>query len=144
MKFTVANDILLGSKKSRIEYQKEMRKKNNNLWTKRYEKTVNGFLMRVYRNMKSRITGVQKKKYHLYKGKELWAKETFLLWTFNNPVFLDLFTAWEKSGYERKLTPSVDRIDCSKGYSEQNCEWVTHSENSRRSSTRKKNAINNR
>ena len=44
---------------------------------KKYEKTPNGFLMRMYRNMKSRISGIQHKKAHLYAGKELMTKEQF-------------------------------------------------------------------
>lgn len=100
-----------------------------------YEKTKKGFLMRVYRNMKSRIEGVQKKKYHLYRGKSLLNKEDFYNWALQSEEFHKLFKEWETSKYERRLTPSVDRIDPSKGYEVSNMEWVTHSENSRRSST---------
>lgn len=46
-------------------------------------------------------------------------------------VFHELFLSWEQSNYSRKLTPSVDRIDSSKGYYLGNMEWVTHSENSK-------------
>jgi len=46
-------------------------RKNGNAITHKYEKTKNGFLMRVYRNMRSRIAGVQKEKFHLYAGKNI-------------------------------------------------------------------------
>lgn len=103
----------------------------------KYEKTVNGFLMRKYRNMKSRIEGIQKAKHHLYKGKEILSKEDFYNWAKSSKQFYKLFEAWERSGYERKLSPSVDRIDSSKGYTMDNMEWVTHSENSKRGTLNK-------
>jgi hypothetical protein len=104
---------------------------------RKYEKTKKGFLMRVYRNMKSRILGIQKRKHHLYKGKELLSKEDFYSWAFESDDFHRLFELWENSNHERKLSPSVDRIDSSKGYKISNMEWVTHSENSRRGSLSK-------
>jgi hypothetical protein len=67
------NKLICGDgcrKKRHLITQQKLRKKNKNEYTKRYEKTKHGFLMRLYRNIKSRITGVQKKKYHLYEGKE--------------------------------------------------------------------------
>lgn len=124
-------------KYDKTEYQRLRRKLTNNIYTKRYEKTKSGFLVRAYRNMKSRIAGIQKRKFHLYQGKALWDKKDFYKWAQSNDKFHALFDAWEKSGYDRKLTPSVDRIDSTKGYSFENCEWVTHSENSRRSSQRR-------
>jgi hypothetical protein len=84
--------------------------------------------------MKSRISGVQKAKHHLYDGKTLLSKEDFYAWATNNPEFQALFNVWEASDYDRKLTPSVDRVDSSRGYELDNMEWVTHSENSRRGS----------
>jgi hypothetical protein len=117
--------------------QRERRLKNNNVETKRYEKTINGFLMRLYRNMKSRISGVQKEKYHLYEGKELLSKDEFYEWAKSNDTFLVLFDEYKKNEYDRRLAPSVDRIDSSKGYEISNMEFVTHSENSRRGSLSK-------
>lgn len=114
-----------------LQKQKEYRKKTGNALTKKYEKTPKGFVMRLYRNMKSRITGVQKQKHHLYSGKELLPKEEFYSWAFNNPIFENMFKVYEDSGFSRKLAPTVDRIDSSKGYTLDNIRWVTHSENSR-------------
>lgn len=116
----------------RNAWQREYRRKNNEIHTKRYEKTISGFLMRLYRNMQSRITGVQKEKYHLYDGKELLDREMFYNWAKGSPEFYELFGNYKMSGYERKLAPSVDRVDSTKGYNLDNMEWVTHSENSRR------------
>jgi hypothetical protein len=125
-----------------LQKQREFRAKTGNAITLRYEKTKNGKLMRIYRNMESRVTGVQALKYHLYKGKYLLPREEFYEWAKGNPDFDRLHDDWVKSGYLRKLAPSVDRIDSEKGYSIDNMEWVTHSENSRRGSIsgKRKNA----
>ena len=112
--------------------QRERRHLNGNSDTKKYEKTKSGFLMRLYRNMQSRVTGVQKLKYHLYGGKSLLSRDDFYLWAENNQVFHELFDIWEKSGYERRLTPSVDRINSEHGYEISNMEWIPFHENCRR------------
>ena len=44
---------------------RERRRLTNCAVDKKYEKTKKGFLMRLYRNMQSRVQGVQKKKHHL-------------------------------------------------------------------------------
>lgn len=88
--------------------------------------------MRLYRNMKSRTEGVQRKKYHIYEGKELLPKDKFYLWAEGNVDFEKLFEDYRASGFERRLAPSVDRIDPTRGYSIDNMEFVTMSENSRR------------
>ena len=79
--------------------------------------------------MKSRVLGIQKKKFHLYKGKVLIEKNLFYEWSKNSNEFKTLFKKWEKSNYERKICPSVDRIDSKKGYELSNMRWVTFSEN---------------
>lgn len=112
--------------------QRERRLRNGNANTLKYEKTKKGFLVRCYRNMKSRVTGVQKAKFHLYKGKYLMDKNVFYEFSLSDISFNKLFIEWEFSNYDRKLTPSLDRVDSSIGYKLGNVEWVTHSENSRR------------
>lgn len=129
------NKLICGDicrKKRQLLIQQKLRKKNKNEYTKKYEKTKRGFLMRSYRNIKSRITGVQKKKYHLYEGKEFNIdKKDFYEWSLNNHTFNSLFKEWENKNYDRRLTPSVDRIRSDLGYTFENIRWVTHSENSR-------------
>lgn len=88
--------------------------------------------MRIYRNMKSRVEGIQKQKAHLYVGKYLLPKEDFYVWAMSGHEFHRLFREWVESGYDRKLAPTVDRIDSERGYEWDNMQWVTHSENSRR------------
>ena len=88
--------------------------------------------MRCYRNMQSRVNGVQKLKSHLYKGKSLLDRQSFYEWSLENKDFHTLFDQWEKNGYDRKLAPSINRVKSSLGYELNNMEWITHSENSRR------------
>ena len=115
-----------------LAYMREYRQKSGNLATRRYEKTKRGFLMRLYRNMQSRVTGVQQQKLHLYSGKSLLPRDQFYEWAITSSEFHELFAAWEFSEYARQYTPTVDRIDSAIGYELDNMEWVTHSENSRR------------
>ena len=128
--------IMENSKKA---YLAEYRKRTRNAATYKYEKTVPGFLMRKYRNMLSRVNGVQKSKHHLYSGKHLLSKDEFYAWSKVSGEFFTLFDAWEISGYDRKLCPTVDRIDSSKGYFVENMRWITHSENSSLGTISKKN-----
>ncbi len=120
---------------NRLEWQRAYRAANGNIHTKKYEKTVSGFLMRLYRNMLSRVSGVQKAKYHLYAGKTIdFSKEEFYTFAKASKAFNTLWQAYESSGYLQVLAPTIDRVDSSSGYSFDNIEWVTHSENSRRGS----------
>jgi hypothetical protein len=108
----------------KLEWQRQHRLKTQNSDTKRYEKTPNGFLMRAYRNMRSRVEGVQWRKAHLYDGKPLLPRQEFYEWSKANANFWTLFQEWEKSGYNRRLSPSIDRIDPDKGYEIENMQWV--------------------
>lgn len=97
----------------------------------KYEKTISGLLMRKYRNMLSRVKGIQKLKAHLYHDKEILQKKDFYDWANKSERFHTLYNIWKQSGYDRKLSPSVDRVDSSKGYTIDNMRWITHSENSK-------------
>jgi|GEM_PF-2485205 len=110
--------------------QRAVRLANGNAYTRTYEKKPKGFLMRLYRNMESRVTGVQKTKFHLYRNLTILDREAFYKWALNNPDFYMLYADWFRSGFDQKLTPSIDRIDSRKGYIFSNMRWVTHSENS--------------
>jgi len=115
-----------------LQKQREYRLLTNNAITKKYEKTKKGKLMRMYRNMQSRVSGIQKKKAHLYAGKEILNRDEFYEWALSSRDFHELFEKWENSKYDRKLSPTVDRIDPNFGYTIENMQWLTHSENSRR------------
>lgn len=114
------------------ERQRERRRENGNADTRRYERTKAGFLMRLYRNMQSRVEGVQYHKAHLYEGLFLLPRSAFYEWAMGSPEFHTLWDEWTAADRDRRLVPTVDRADPEKGYAVSNMEWATHSENSRR------------
>lgn len=117
--------------KAYLVKQRENRQRTGNAATKKYEKTIGGKLIRSYRNMMSRVSGIQWRKSHIYDGLELIDRETFYKFSLEDSQFLELYKNWVQSGYDRKLSPSIDRIDSQKGYVLGNIRWITHSENSR-------------
>jgi hypothetical protein len=96
-----------------------------------YEKTPKGYLMRSYRNMLNRVLGINKKAAKNYFGLFVLPKDTFYSWSLTNPDFLQLWDSYISSGFERKLCPSIDRVNSSLGYSLDNLRWITQSQNSR-------------
>ena len=96
---------------------------------KKYWKTKNGKLMMTYNNMNRRVRGYVKK--HLYEGLSILDRQSFYEWSLTNEDFNRIYDGWLKSEYDRKLSPSIDRIDSNKGYTLNNIRWITHSENSR-------------
>jgi hypothetical protein len=116
-------------------WQRAHRLRNGNADTKKYEKTVPGFLMRAYRNMVSRASGIQKLKAHLYRNCTVLPRADFYAWAAASNEFKRLFSAWQDSDYDQRLTPSVDRRDSDGGYMLDNMRWITHSENSRLGAT---------
>ena len=124
-------------KECKKESQRELRFVTNNIWTKRYEKTKKGFLVRMYRNMTSRVNGVQKKYSHLYGGLDIMPKQDFYDFALNNNKFHELFEQWENALYQRRLTPSIDRINAKFGYVLDNVQFLTLSENSSKTSRKK-------
>lgn len=97
----------------------------------KYHRTPAGFLSRLYKNMRGRVEGIQSLKAHLYKGLYLLPRDDFYAWAMSNDNFHTLYNDWVNNNYDRKLTPSVDRIDPQLGYTVSNIRWLTHSENSR-------------
>lgn len=122
----------------RLNMQSVRRRSTKNNATKKYEKTISGFLMRKYRNMTGRVSGIQKQKSHLYGGLEILSKESFYEWASSSEEFKTMFLAYEQAGYDRKLCPTVDRINPKIGYVINNMRWLTHSENSRLGSLSKR------
>ena len=120
-----------------LEKQRQKRKDTCNAVTKKYERTKKGKLMRTYRNMQSRVTGIIKNKRHLYDGKGIVARDEFYDWSLSQSEFHRLYDDWVKSGYKNTLSPSIDRIDTNLGYVSGNMRWLTHSENSALSSRRR-------
>jgi hypothetical protein len=96
-----------------------------------YNRTFDGKIMMCFHNMRGRAEGIQKAKAHLYEGLEVLPRRQFYQWALHDASYRRLYLAWVESGYDQKLTPSVDRMDSQKGYTLGNIRWITHSENSR-------------
>jgi hypothetical protein len=94
--------------------------------------------------MQSRVTGIQKAKYRLYANKKLIGRHEFYAWANNNQDFKRLWDEWLKGKFDRKLTPTVDRINSDLGYILSNMRWITHSENSRLGALSKKRQYENK
>ena len=82
-------------------------------------------LQSIWTNMKDRCNNTNNPSYHRYGGRGItyctsWEKFTpFKEWALSN-------------GYNESLT--LERVDNDKGYSPQNCKWVTRKEQSRNTS----------
>jgi len=105
----------------------------------RYWKTPKGKLMMTYNNMNRRVRGYVKS--HLYRGLYILDRQDFYTWSRSSEDYILLYNNWVSSEYDRKLSPSIDRIDSSKGYYLSNMRWITHSENSRLGSLNKHNKL---
>jgi len=116
-------------KLNKYRWAKENKEKVRSYRT-HYLKTKRGFIGSTYTNMDSRVKG--RNKPWLYKGLDICDRMEFVEWTMNDRMFNILFDTWERSGYDMKLTPSIDRINSSRGYTFDNMGWITHSENSQR------------
>ena len=114
-----------------LRKQREYRAKTGNIATHKYERTKKGKLMRTYRNMESRVSGILKKKAHLYEGLPILPREDFYRWSMASNAFHTLFDEWAASGYKCGDSPSIDRINPESGYVIDNMRWLTHRENSR-------------
>lgn len=113
--------------------QREWRARTLNKGTFLYEReSRRGFVMRVYRNMKSRVHGISPRGRDRYVSLPLIEKEAFYKWALNDKQFNRLFTAWQKSGKIQKIVPSIDRKNPKRGYVKDNLQWLTLSENSSR------------
>jgi hypothetical protein len=79
--------------------------------------------------MKNRTKGKNTDRPDLYKGLAILPKDVFLNWSKNHPEFLRLYKRWLTNDFDRKLTPSINRMNSSKGYTLDNIEWMTNSQN---------------
>lgn len=109
--------------------QRHRRKRDLNKNTLKYERTFKGKIMRTYNNMTNRVKGLSKP--HLYKGLDIISREDFYEFSFNDKSYNHLFDKWVKSEYNRKISPSIDRVNSDIGYIKGNIRWITHSENSK-------------
>lgn len=103
--------------------------------------TYQGKLSEIYRNMCNRV------KYKFIKSEgtyELMCRDEFMSIYKYSKVYSELFDNWVKSGYDRNLAPSIDRLDDYKGYTSENIRMVTWKENLDKSHKDRKEGRNNK
>ena len=81
-----------------------------NLNSLTYLKTKNGLINQIYNRQKSR----SKKRGH---NPPTYTLIDFSKWIYSQSLFEEIYNKRVDSGYEKKLKPSIDRIDDYKGYS---------------------------
>lgn len=90
-------------------------------------------LTNTYARMLCRVTGRgELKTRHIYLGLPLLPREEFLSWAEKDETFHKLFDVWRDAGYPAALSPSIDRINPSKGYELGNIQWLSLGDNSRK------------
>ena len=95
----------------------------------KHKATIDRFLSNLYTRMNQRVQGRGTKNPHLFKGRPIMPRDVFKEWAKNHPDFLKLYKQWVGNRFDRKLTPSVNRLDSSRGYTLDNVEFVTFSQN---------------
>lgn len=97
----------------------------------RYRENKNRLLDHVYRGIVNRCNGVQRK-YSSTGTTPISMAEWKSFCTSTSTEFDKLYDAWKKSGFQRKMAPSIDRIDNNRGYTIDNMQWLSQSDNSRK------------
>jgi hypothetical protein len=85
-----------------------------------------------YAHAKARHEGRATHRSHC-EGKGLMSREEFFEWCkdFENlNVFVAIYFDWAEAGFPLGLSPSLDRIDPTKGYVAGNLQWLTFDQNS--------------
>jgi hypothetical protein len=101
-----------------------------NCWHKRKRKYQPDFYLRTrYTEIKQRCTNPNNTAAEHYNGLDFCTKEEFLDKFSEDSTFLRLYRRWQDSGFLATLCPSIDRKDVTKGYSIDNIEFITHSNN---------------
>ena len=104
------------------------------IYRAQWRRTIRGLLSVKYSNMQQRCKGDHQKR---YEGLDLLPRYEFMEWGLNDPTFNMLFEAWHEAGCPYRLTPSIDRIDTTGGYTLGNIRFLTHSDNARRGAMRR-------
>ena len=97
----------------------------------RYRKNKDRLLAHIYRGIVNRCNGVQRK-YSSTGTTPISIAEWKSFCTSTRTEFDKLYDAWEKSGFQRRMAPSIDRIDNNRGYTIDNMQWLSQSDNSRK------------
>jgi len=100
--------------------------------TKNKRQSIQGVLYQRWRGIVQRCEG-QVGHFTTAIGKEHISKEEFFAWALKDGVFCNLYEKWKKAQFNIGLSPSIDRINITKGYTFGNIQWITMRENNSKS-----------
>lgn len=108
-------------------YRETIREKTAR-YNRNYKRTKEGRVISCYAAMKNRVEGKTNRAIY-YKGLDICDRSDFIRWSLADPTFNRLFEEWETEGFSRRLVPSIDRRDTFMGYTLDNLQWLTLSNN---------------
>lgn len=111
------------TREKRLQWEQDQRRFNYiRIWQKRYA------------HMSARHDG-RSTNSSQSQGKGICTREEFFEWCKSFEVlsdFMALYFDWAGEGFPLRLSPSVDRIDSTKGYVIGNLQWLSFEENCRK------------
>jgi len=115
-----------------VSYCVECDKKHRSL----VHKTKRGLIAETYQHQKS-SSKQREMNPPTYNMEDLYS------WCMKEDSFHTLFSEWEVSGYDKNLTPSIDRIDSRKSYFFENIRVVTWEQNRKFAHIERSNGLDN-
>ncbi len=97
-----------------------------------YNHSLSGIIRNAYYNMKRRINSKDFYRHKYYIGLELVDRDLFKRWCKDNKKLKKLHQIWEQNNYDQKYTPSIDRLNPNLGYTLDNIDWCSVSDNIKR------------
>lgn len=92
-----------------------------------YRKTFTGYFCEAYARIRKRCNSDSK----AYAGLFVLERSAWMQFLEDTKAIrFALFQAWEKSGYQHRLSPSIDRLEPRLGYSVGNLRWMPQGQNS--------------
>lgn len=113
-------------------------KEDERLRRQAYRRSIHGVIINAWHRMRARVEGrtyspleYNKK----YIGLPILTKEEFFKWVKSSNIKA-VHARWKKHSYIRNLSPTIDRIDSSKGYTLDNIQWLSFNENARKANSK--------
>lgn len=98
----------------------------------RYRTNPKRYMNHTYYCIKQRCTNPNYG-HRKYKGVTYLTKDDWDEWCEESySTFISLYNNWQENGFRRRDAPSVDRIINEMGYTKDNLQWLTQSQNSKK------------
>lgn len=103
----------------------------------KYYRSINGVIKTIYGAQKHS----SKRRNHELPS---YTKQELKDWILSQPNFQELYDNWGKSGYEKDLKPSVDRLKDNLPYTLKNIRLTIWSKNNEKGNSDRRNGVNNK